>query len=167
MRRAAIICLALVICARVAPGQEAQRPFDASGYPREVQQSLQNARDTCKDEGGDGVAFAPDTVKAVDLTGDGRVDYIVDFHDTACAGSQSVYCGTSGCNFDIIVALPGGRTRTVFSDRVRGYEILSGKGGASAIRFTLHGGYCGGHGNPSCYKTRRITPRPFEFKMPQ
>jgi hypothetical protein len=30
----------------------------------------------------------------------------------------------------------------------------------------LHGGYCGGHGSPSCIKEKGITATPFEFKMP-
>ncbi len=46
------------------------------------------------------------------------------------------------------------------------YEILPGIG-ARTIRFQLHGGYCGGHGVPSCFKNHRITSRPFKFVMPQ
>jgi hypothetical protein len=48
---------------------------------------------------------------------------------------------------------------------VREYEILSGRG-ASDIRFVLRGSYCGGHGNPSCEKTHRITSEPFKFTQP-
>jgi hypothetical protein len=62
-------------------------------------------------------------------------------------------------------ALRGGTLRKVFDDRVREYEILSGRG-PSEIRFVLHGSYCGGHGNPSCEKTRRITSEPFKFGQP-
>jgi hypothetical protein len=54
----------------------------------------------------------------------------------------------------------------VFSGRVRRYEIMPG-GGARTIRFELHGGYCGGHGNPSCIRMHLITARPFKFKMPE
>jgi hypothetical protein len=37
-----------------------------------------------------GVTFAPPaTVRNLDLTVDGRDDYIVDFHDTECAGRHS------------------------------------------------------------------------------
>ena len=34
------------------------------------------------------------------------------------------------------------------------------------IGFELHGGYCGGHGTPSCNKQHKITAAPFDFKMP-
>jgi hypothetical protein len=115
------------------------------------------------------VTFAADTVRTLDLTGEGRDDYIVSFHETLCAGFEAAFCGTGGCSMDILVTLPNGKVRTVFSGRVRTYEILpdrARKGGARTIRFALHGGYCGGHGNPSCMKDHRITAKPFEFKMP-
>ena len=92
-------------------------------------------------------------------------DYIVDFHETECVGRAAFFCGTGGCDLLILVALRGGALRKVFDDRVREYEILSGRG-ASDIRFVLHGSYCGGHGNPSCEKTHRITSEPFKFTQP-
>lgn len=101
----------------------------------------------------------------VDLTGDGRDDYIIDFHETECVGRAAFFCGTGGCGLLILVALRGGALRKVFDDRVREYEILSGRG-ASDIRFVLHGSYCGGHGSPSCEKTHRITSEPFKFTQP-
>ena len=118
-----------------------------------------------RQEGG-AVTFAPDTVRKVDLTGDGRDDYIVDFRDAVCADREAAYCGTGGCIMDILVTLPNGRVRRVFDGHVRTYEILPGDG-ARTIRFALHGGYCGGHGNPSCIKEHRITARPFGFEVPR
>ena len=163
--------LILAIAALVAGNALAQepakpQPFDASAYPAEVRKALRYANEECPAEEGGKVSFAPDTVRKLDLTGDGRDDYIVDFRDTACSQRASAYCGTGGCVMDILVTLPGGQVRRVFDGQVRSYEILPGKP-ARTIRFELHGGYCGGHGNPSCIKTQRITAKPFEFKMPQ
>lgn len=101
-----------------------------------------------------------------DLIGKGRSDYIVDLRDAACQNADAVYCGTGGCEFAIVVTRRDGGTQLVFTQQVRDYEILPGSG-ARTIRFTLHGAYCGGHGNPSCIKTHRITSQPFEFAMPQ
>jgi hypothetical protein len=67
---------------------------------------------------------------------------------------------------DILVTLPNGKIRTVFSDRVRAIEISEGEG-PRTIRFALHGSHCGGHGNPSCYKEHRITATPFKFVEPK
>jgi hypothetical protein len=157
--------VAAVIGCGHAVAQDVAKPFDAGGWPKGVQQVLQNARDACRAAGGDNVTFAPDTVRAFDRTGDGRDDYIVDLRNSQCQDREAVYCGSGGCEIDILVTLPGGDTRTVFEQWVRDYEILPGKG-ARTIRFTLHGGYCGGHGNPSCMRTHRVTTRPFGFAMP-
>jgi hypothetical protein len=164
--------LMLVIAAALAAGSAlAQDPaklprLDSGNYPPEVRKALRYANQECTRQGGGAVTFAPDTVRNLDLTGDGRDDYIVDFRDTECAGRQAVYCGTSGCSIEILVTLPNGKVRSVFSDRVRSYEILPGER-ARTVRFELHGSYCGGHGSPSCVKERRITAKPFGFEMPK
>jgi len=138
---------------------------DISGHPGAVQKSLQRAIAECNNEGGEGVTFAPNTVRVLNLA-KGRAGYIVNFNEIKCEGRGGVYCGTGGCDLDILVELGGGRIRTVFSDRVRDYEILPGRG-APIIRFALHGAYCGGHGVPSCFKSHVITERPFKFNMPR
>jgi hypothetical protein len=163
-----ILLLVAVLTAAEAWAEEPAKlpPFDSAKYPIEVQKALEYAREECKRESGGAVTFAPDTVRTLDLTGDGRDDYIVDFKDTTCADRAVADCGTGGCILDILVTLPDGKVRRVFDGYVRYYEILPGEG-ARSIRFELHGGYCGGHGNPSCVKVHRITAKPFEFKMPQ
>ncbi len=84
--------------------------------------------DECKRQGGGKVTFAPDTVRKLDLNGDGLEDYIISYGDTECAGRLEVYCGTAGCSLEILVTLPNGRQRMVFSDRAWTYEILPGEG---------------------------------------
>lgn len=148
-------------------------PFDSGNYPPEVQKALHTAEEECKRQGGGGVTFAPDTVQKLDLTGDGRNDYIVSFGDTECAGLKTfaVYCGTGGCLLNILVTLPSGRVRKVFDNYVRGYDIhpdpAEKSNGPRTVHFELHGAYCGQHGTPSCLKEHRITARPFEFKIPK
>jgi hypothetical protein len=137
--------LMLVIPPRSRPEARTQEPakppaFDAGNYPPEVRKALRYADEECARQEGGAVTFAPDNVRKVDLTGDGRDDYNVDFRDT--------------------------RVRRVFDGHVRTYEILPGDG-ARTIGFALHGGYCGGRGNPSCIKEHRITARPFGFEVPR
>jgi hypothetical protein len=157
-----------IVAAGGAVAQDATKPaeFDERALPSEVSKTLQAARDECAQEGGERVTFAPDTVRKIELTGDGRDDYIVRLRDTRCHGREYAFCGTGGCDFTIIVALKDGGHQTVFSDRVRHYDVLPGKG-AKRIRFWLHGSYCGGGGVPSCPKTHRITAKPFAFKVPE
>jgi hypothetical protein len=97
----------------------------------------------------------------------------VSFGDTRCIGQGVVAlnCGTGGCLSTILVTLPNGRVRQVFSDYVRSYQIrpdpAAKSDGPRTISFELHGAFCGGRGTPSCFKEKRITTRPFEFRMPK
>jgi hypothetical protein len=160
-----IVLAAALIGSGNAAAQDPTKVVNPDAYPAGVQQSLQRARDECKADGGGDVTFAPDMVRAFNLTGDGRDDYIVDFRNAQCQDRAGVYCGSGGCQLDIDVALADGSMRTVFSQWVRSYEILPGKG-ARTIRFEMHGGYCGGHGSERCVKTHRVTAKPFGFAMP-
>jgi len=164
--RIAILLAAATIGCCCARAPDAGKVVDPNAYPPGVQQVLQSARDACKSEGGGKVTFAPDTVRALHLTGYDRDDYIVDFHNARCQDRDGVYCGSGGCELDIVVTLAGGGTRLVFSQRVRGYKLLP-LNGTMMISFELHGGYCGGHGVPSCFKMRHITTQPFKFTMPR
>jgi hypothetical protein len=163
-RLARVLFTAVVTCGSASA--EDVKAFDADAYPAGVQKILQSARDECKAEGGGEAQFAADTVRTLDLTGAGRNDFIIDLRNAECPGRKGAYCGTGGCELSIVVMLPVGTTRLVFEQQVRDYEILCGSG-ARNIRFTLHGGYCGGHGNPSCIKNHRITSQPFKFTMPK
>jgi hypothetical protein len=167
MRRPLFALAALALMAGAASAQGAKpRLFRAIDYPLEIRKALSYGPEECKRQGGGKVTFAPDTVRAIDLNGDGRDDYIISFAETECKGRLSVFCGTGGCSLDIYVTLPNGKQRMVFSDRVRAYEILPGEG-ARTIRFDLHGSYCGTYGAAECPKEQRITVKPFEFREPK
>jgi hypothetical protein len=165
--RLLLVTFATFMAAAGFAGAQAEDPEagDIGGYPPEIQRTLQRAIAECKNEGGEGVTFAPGTVEVLGHVNGGRSGYIVNLNQAECKGRDGVYCASSGCELAILVELGGGRMRTVFTDRVRGYEILPGRG-ARTIRFELHGAYCGGHGVPSCFKSHRITARPFGFKLP-
>ncbi|WP_247498991.1 hypothetical protein [Bradyrhizobium sp. 149] len=120
-------------------------------------------------QGGGAVTFARDTVHRIDLTGDGRKDYIVDFSATKCGERETTYCGTGGCVMNILVTLAGGSVRPVFDGYVRSYKVVAPptkRGAARTIRFDLHGSYCGGFGAQACAKEKAVTATPFAFKQP-
>ena len=168
-RRAVVAVAVLALAAGAAAAQEAAKlpPFKATDYPIDIRKALSYAPDECKRQGGARKAvFASDTVRKIDLTGDGVDDYIISYRNTECAGRMSVYCGTAGCGLEIHVTLPNGGQRMVFSDRVWTYEILPGEG-ARTLRFDMHGSYCGGSGASECKKEHKITSKPFEFVEPK
>jgi len=162
------LILLLTLLATGARADDA-KPFNPVDYPPSVQKVLRDAVEECESQDGGAVTFAPDTVRKVDLTGDGRDDYIVDFRDTKCGERETTYCGTGGCVMNILVTLPDGSVRPVFDGYVRSYKILAPsmkRGAARSIRFDLHGSYCGGFGAQACVKEKAITAAPFAFKQP-
>jgi hypothetical protein len=167
MGRSLIAFVMLAATAGAVAAQDASKlpPFKATDYPIEIRKALSYGPEECRRQGGGKVTFAPDTVRKIDLTGDGVDDYIISFGRTQCAGLLAVYCGTAGCTHDIYVTRTNGKQRMVFSDRVRTYEILPGEG-ARTIRFDMHGSYCGRAGAEACFKEHRISDRPFEFREP-
>jgi hypothetical protein len=148
----------VLICA--APGAA-----HADDYQADVTAAIAEARKYCEEAGGK-FAIKPSAVHKVELNGDKRDDYIVDFTDAACDGTDGgLLCGTGGCEISVLVALPSGKFVTVFDSPVLTWEIVSA---THSMRFQLHGGYCGEHGGGShCMKTHRITTKPFEYKMPE
>ena len=162
------LILMLALFATAARADEA-KPFNPSDYPPGVQKALRYANEECESQDGGPVTFAVDTVRKVDLTGDGREDYIVDFRDTRCGERETTYCGTGGCVMTILVTLPDGSVRPVFDGYVRSYKIVAPpmkRGAARTVRFDLHGSYCGGFGAQACWKEKAITATPFAFKQP-
>lgn len=159
----ALALLALAAGSAVAKDAAKPAPVRASDYPAAIRESLDHAAKECREADDGKLTLAPDMVRKVDLTGDGRDDYIVSFEDTKCSTFETIFCGTGGCLFEIYVALPDGSLRSVFSNPVRDYNILPGKG-ARTIRFDMHGGYCGTYGAAECFKKKRITDKPFEFR---
>ncbi len=107
-------------------------------------------------------------MRKVDLTGDGREDYIVDFRDTKCGDRETTYCGTGGCVMKILVTLPEGNVREVFDGYVLRYKIMAPsvkRGAARTIRFDLHGSFCGGFGAAGLLRRpKRSRATPFAFK---
>ena len=159
--------LALMAGAAIAEEADKLPPFKATDYPIDIRKALSYGPDECKRQGGARKAiFAPDTVRRIDLNGDGVDDYIISYRNTECPGRLAVYCGTAGCGLEIHVTLPNGRQRMVFSDRVWSYEILPGEG-ARTLRFGMHRSYCGPKLVEECLKEHKITTKPFRFIEPQ
>jgi hypothetical protein len=154
---AAVLTCAALVC--VAWG--AARADD---YPPEVNASIAGAKKYCEGNGGK-FTIPPSAVHGVELNGDKRDDYVVDFTDATCDGADGGLCGTGGCEIDVLVALPSGKFVSVFSSPVLSWEVVAA---THSMRFQLHGGYCGEHGGGShCMKTHRITTKPFGYKMPE
>jgi hypothetical protein len=138
-------------------------PAAAQDYPKGIEEALGRHKQFCLEQGGTAAAFGPKVVRKIDLNGDGRDDYILDMRDTVCEEMRHAYCGTGGCEVEILIAQRDGSYTSIFSDTVHRYQIKPGRG-VRTVRFSLHGGYCGKSGPSDCHKTRRIDGKPFKFK---
>ena len=135
----------------------------AQDFPRGIQQALDRHKTHCLDQGGTAVTFDRKAVRKIDLNRDGRDDYILDMRDTVCEEMRHAYCGTGGCEVEILIAQRDGSYTSIFSDTIHGYRIRPGRG-VRSVRFSLHGGFCGKSGPSDCRKTRRIDGKPFRLK---
>jgi hypothetical protein len=154
MSRVLILVLSLFGWATAAAAQD---------FPKGVQEALERHKTFCLEHGGTAVTFDRNAVRRIDLNRDGRDDYILDMRDTVCEEMRHAYCGTGGCEVEILVAQRDGSYKSIFSDTIRGYEIRRGRG-VRSITFSLHGGYCGKSGPSDCRKSRRIDGKPFKFR---
>jgi hypothetical protein len=132
-------------------------------YPNSVQSVVDEGRRDCLAQGGGRFSEAGNLVRAGDLTGDGRRDYVVDFREAQCSGRETVFSGTGGWDLAIFVARQSGEPVRVFQGRVLDYD-LDNKSGRPRMTFTLHGSYCGRVGSDQCIKRRRVNQRPFAFQ---
>ncbi len=87
------------------------------------------------------------------------------FEDTKCSTFESIFCGTGGCLFEIYVTLGDGSLRSVFSDPVRAYKILPGKGAAPFVS-TCTAATAAPMAPPHASRTSASASKPFEFKEP-
>jgi hypothetical protein len=148
-------CVLLIGTALAAAAQE----------PAGAKLALDVARQECRAKRGLRLTVEPEAIRSIDLTGDGRTDYIVTYDHVTCERRPEIFCGTGGCPLVIVVALPGGRFREVFRQQVLRYEIEPGDG-ARTIRLHLHGTYCGKTGPEPCFRLQHISAKPFRFKQP-
>ncbi|HEX2553428.1 MAG TPA: hypothetical protein VHL98_06995 [Microvirga sp.] len=112
---------------------------------RVVAAVIRDADRTCREEGGTGIAAAPEAIERRDLDGDGRTDMVINHRDIVCAGAASVFCGTAGCRHVILLARAGGGFRRILDGRILAYAV---EGRRLTVR--LHGGHCDRGGLEEC-----------------
>ncbi len=151
------LLLALAADAVAAPSA---RPL-----PKEAQAVLSDMRQACTKAGGAGLRLQKQAIRTLDLNGDGRHDFILDFHHVECRRLASAFCGTGGCPLAIVVSQPHSRHATVFRGQVIRHDVLTDTRPAR-IRFHLHGTYCGGAGADPCVKIQAIDGGSFAFRDP-
>jgi hypothetical protein len=131
-------------------------------YPKEIQAIIEESRKACKDGNDTDLVIEKNAIRKIELSGDRLDDYIVDFNYIRCGDAGSFFCGTGGCDHQILVAKPGGSFELVHEGPVRKYTIVPGKG-PRTIKFHLHGSACGRAGVYDCRKSVRITGKKLDL----
>ncbi|HEX8666509.1 MAG TPA: hypothetical protein VF744_21035 [Beijerinckiaceae bacterium] len=136
----------------------------AAPLPPEVKAVLDEKARECREAEGRGLkGNGLQAVRRLDLNGDGRPDFIVDFDKAPCVGIESLFCGTGGCTIVILASRRDGTLAKVLDRNVHRYQVLGGKG-PRRIRFDLHGSLCGKFGPEPCVKTRTIIGKPISLE---
>jgi hypothetical protein len=142
-----------------APAQN--RQFES--YPREVRSVLERARRDCRAAGGARLELQREIVRKIELTGDGRDDYIINFEHAECVDRGFMFHGTGGRDFIILVAKATSGFVRVFDGRIWSYEISDGPG-PRTVRFHLHRGFCDKPDADLCIKKQTISSKRFRFE---
>ncbi|WP_257550803.1 hypothetical protein [Sphingopyxis sp. DBS4] len=144
----ALMSLAACSLQATVDAQTAPKP-----WPREVQAVYDQLKQDCRAEGG---KFVPDRAgfaTQVEVTNDGKADWVIEYAATRCTTSgYSAWCGTAGCVIGILGSTKNG-LREIFNDNVRGWDIISVDAKRKGLMLLTHGSVCGGYGAEVCGQT--------------
>jgi hypothetical protein len=70
--------------------------FAHAQMPGPIQMSTDESFQACRAAGGS-PSFGPGYLTAVELNGDGQVDYVMDLAAVSCEGVPGYFCGSAGC----------------------------------------------------------------------
>ncbi|MDO9335112.1 MAG: hypothetical protein Q7T61_01800 [Caulobacter sp.] len=94
---------------------------------------------------------APEMFKPVDINGDRRPDWWVNYEFSPNA---SYFCGSGGCQSVMYVTQADGTARKVFEHGGGAYRFSGGKS-ARKLQINFHGSACGGYGAEECLRAWR------------
>ncbi|WP_296585204.1 hypothetical protein [Xanthobacter sp.] len=114
-----------------------------AGLPKVVAQAVKELEAACRAEGG-APKWNPKTVfDVVNVSPDGRPDYLIDTHAMECGGGITPWIGSDGFRHILFISIGPGRWTRAFDRGARGFDIIAPKGGArpQVIVFS-HSAYC-------------------------
>lgn len=121
---------------------DASMPKPERQLPVEVRQLIAEMEEECR--GVDAVPeSSPGLVNAVDLTGDGIDDYVIDQGAFVCNGAASLYFGSGGSQMEIYVGMPDGHARPGFHHGHFGVYIEPTASSVAQVVLGLGGEGCG------------------------
>ncbi|WP_374525894.1 hypothetical protein [Sphingopyxis sp.] len=135
----------------------------AKAWPREVQAVYDQFKGQCQ-RGGKFVPDRENFAHEVEVTGDGKPDWVVEVASLGCVVPQAVrdsgegpedgnsYCGTAGCSVQIFGSGKKGLT-SIFNGTLRSWDVIDLGRGRKGLETSVHGTACGGTGAEVCIET--------------
>lgn len=114
-----------------------------AGLPKVVAKALKELEAVCGADGGR-PSWNPKTVfDVVNVSPDGRPDYLMDTHAMECEGGITPWIGSDGFRHILFISTGPGRWTRAFDRGARGFDIIAPKGGGrpQVIVFS-HSAYC-------------------------
>lgn len=119
----------------------ASNPY--AGLPKVVAKAVKELEAACRAEEGT-PKWNPKTVfDVVNVSPDGRPDYLIDTHAMECEGGITPWIGSDGFRHILFISTGPGRWTRAFDRGARGFDIIAPKGGGrpQVIVFS-HSAYC-------------------------
>lgn len=131
------------IAPATAPVATAPAADPYAGLPKVVVKAVKELEAACRAEGGT-PGWKPKSVfEVVNVSPDGRPDYLIDTHAMACEGGITPWIGSDGFRHILFVSTGPGRWSRAFDRGARGFEITVPKDGARPkIIVFSHSAYC-------------------------
>lgn len=142
----------------------AQSSTAAAPWPKEVQAFFDGYKSQCQQAGGKFVPDRANFARQIEVTGDGKPDWVIEHSAFACKVSQaqmdagnvpdtgSGFCGTAGCQITILGSGRKGHA-PIFEGILRDLTPVDLGGGRKGIETSVHGTACGGAGAEVCIET--------------
>lgn len=119
------------------------------GLPKVLSGAVKALEAECRAEGGVASWTAKGIFYEVNLSPDGRPDYVLDTHGITCSGGFTPWVGSDGFRYLIFVSTGPGRWTRAFERPARGLEIKDGP--TPELILFSHSAYCS-KPNPERYQ---------------
>lgn len=119
----------------------AGRPY--SGLPKVVAQAVRQLEADCRREEGTARWSPTGVYTVVNVSPDGRPDYLIDTHAIACDDGVAPWMGSDGFRYILFVSTGPGRWTRAFDRPARIFEIVEAKDGQPArVEVFSHYAHC-------------------------
>lgn len=129
----------------------------ADDLPGPVRAAVDQAKAECTAFENGELALEEGALVQVDLTGNGVLDWVVDTLHMQCSSAASLFCGTGGCQLNLIVA------EITTDAQSKGWDVID-FGPNRVVLMDVHGSMCDGINPTPCVAALSWDPEALQFR---